>query len=162
TAPTQERVGGTTARHGIAAVPVSRLGFRGATRRNPSTWPREGRKGTFVDHRRFSPRATVGALALRAVLALAAAMAAPACAPTARRAGARTAAIARGRMIGGVGADTATVWVRISAPGSVRVRWHAGQSGDWSYSPTVVTGSDADDTAKVALPSLAAGTTYSY
>lgn len=101
-----------------------------------------------MNHRYVSLRAAVGALALSA------AMVAPAWA--------QSASIAQGPMIGAVSFNTATVWVRLTAQGSVRVRYGIAKSGDWTYTSPVATGSDADDTAKVTLPGLLAGKTYAY
>jgi alkaline phosphatase D len=101
-----------------------------------------------VNHRCFVSPAAAGALAL------ALAWAAPA--------SAQTTTVAQGPMIGAVASNTATVWVRISAPGSVRVRYRVAKSSDWAFSAPVVTGSDADDTAKFALPALQAGSVYFY
>src|SRR5690348_4920985 len=79
--------------------------------------------GGSVNYRCFSLRAAVGALALSA------AMAAPAWA--------QGASIAQGPMIGAVSFNTATVWVRLTAQGSVRVRYAIAKGGDWSYTGPV-------------------------
>ena len=89
-----------------------------------------------------------------AALVLATAVAAPA--------QAQSVSVAQGPMIGAITAKSAAVWFRLSAPGSVRVRWLASNGVNYSYSDPVAVTPDADDTGRVALAGLAAGKSYTY